>query len=97
LLTQITIIAGNSGNTYPSTVSGTVLASTTHLEYVGAGKMFSVSIPVHAGSAQIYIYRLCNHCGDFCRKLDLRVFAVKCGFVYALPNRSTAVYKWLGP
>lgn len=56
LLTQITIIAGNSGNTYPSTVSGTVLASTTHLEYVGAGKMFSVSIPVHAGSAQIYIY-----------------------------------------
>jgi hypothetical protein len=50
------IIAGNSANTYPSTVSNTVAASTTHQEVVGAGKLFSVSIPVHAGSAQVYIY-----------------------------------------
>jgi hypothetical protein len=52
----VTAINGVSGNTYPSTVSNTVAASTTHQEVVGAGKLFSVSIPVHAGSAQIYIY-----------------------------------------
>lgn len=41
---------------YPSTVSATVLASTTTLIIAGSGKVFSVSIPVHAGSAQVYIY-----------------------------------------
>jgi hypothetical protein len=56
LLEQVTIIAGNSGNTYPSTVSETVLDSTTTLIAAGSGKVFSVSIPVHAGSAQVYIY-----------------------------------------
>lgn len=44
------------GATYPSTVSATILASTTTQIHVGAGKVFSVSIPVHAGSAQIYLY-----------------------------------------
>jgi hypothetical protein len=53
---NLVIIAGNSGNTYPSTVSNTIAASTTHQEVVGSGKLFSVSIPVHAGSAQIYVY-----------------------------------------
>ena len=43
-------------NSYPSNVSATVLASTTTLVMVGSGKVFSVSIPVHAGSAQVYIY-----------------------------------------
>jgi hypothetical protein len=56
IVTQITIIAGDAGNTYPSTISNTVAASTTEQEYVGSGKLFSVSIPVHAGSAQVYIY-----------------------------------------
>ena len=53
---NIAIISGNSGNTYPSNVSATVLASTTTLVATGKGKVFSVSIPVHAGSAQVYIY-----------------------------------------
>lgn len=52
----LAIISGNSGNTYPSTVSDTVLASTTTLIIAGPGKVFSVSIPVHSGSAQVYIY-----------------------------------------
>lgn len=45
-----------SANTYPSTVSATIAASTTTLVVAGSGKVFSVSIPVHAGSAQVYIY-----------------------------------------
>ena len=53
---NIVIIAGNSANTYPSTVSATIPASTTTLVVAGSGKVFSVSIPVHAGSAQVYIY-----------------------------------------
>ena len=44
------------GASFPSTVSATVLASTTTQIYVGSGKVFSVSIPVHGGSAQIYLY-----------------------------------------
>lgn len=52
----LAIISGNSGNTYPSNVSATVLASTTTLIMAGSGKVFSVSIPVHSGSAQVYIY-----------------------------------------
>lgn len=53
---NLVIISGNSGNTYPSTVSATIAASTTTLVVAGTGKVFSVSIPVHAGSAQVYIY-----------------------------------------
>jgi hypothetical protein len=53
---NIITIAGNSGNTYPSTISATIAASTTTLVVAGSGKLFSVSIPVHSGSAQIYIY-----------------------------------------
>lgn len=53
---NLVIISGNSANTYPSTVSATIAASTTTLVTAGTGKVFSVSIPVHAGSAQVYIY-----------------------------------------
>ena len=52
----VTAINGVANSAYPSTVSNTVAASTTHQEVVGAGKLFSVSIPVHAGSAQVYVY-----------------------------------------
>jgi hypothetical protein len=45
-----------ASNTYPSTISATIAASTTTLLVAGTGKLFSVSIPVHAGSAQIYVY-----------------------------------------
>lgn len=50
---NITVIAGSG---YPGTVSPTILASTTTLIASGSGKVFSVSIPVHSGSAQVYIY-----------------------------------------
>ena len=53
---DLAIIAGNSANTYPSSVSATIAASTTSLVVVGSGKLFSVSIPVHTGSSQVYIY-----------------------------------------
>jgi hypothetical protein len=53
---NLTIIAGDAGNSYPSTVSATIAASTTTLIVAGTGKVFSVSIPVHAGSAQVFIY-----------------------------------------
>ena len=52
----VTAINGVAGNTYPSTVSATIAASTTTLVVAGSGKVFSVSIPVHAGSSQVYIY-----------------------------------------
>jgi hypothetical protein len=52
----VTAINGVAGNTYPSTTSATVAASTTTLVVAGTGKLFSVSIPVHAGSAQVYVY-----------------------------------------
>ena len=45
-----------NANAYPSTVSPTIAASTTQLVYAGSGKVFSVSITVHGGSAQVYIY-----------------------------------------
>ena len=53
---NLVIIAGNSANTYPSTTSATIAASTTSLIATGSGKVFNVSIPIHAGSAQVYIY-----------------------------------------
>ena len=53
LLQQITIIAAHS---FPGTVSATVSPSTTTQIYVGEADLFSVSIPIHSGSAQIYIY-----------------------------------------
>jgi hypothetical protein len=52
----VTAINGVAGNTYPSTVSATIAASTTTLVVAGSGKVFSVSIPVHSGSSQVYIY-----------------------------------------
>jgi hypothetical protein len=53
---DIITIAGNSANTYPSTVSATIAASTTTLIAVGSGKVFSVSVTLYGGSAQVYIY-----------------------------------------
>lgn len=55
ICTNLAILAAN---TYPSTVSATIAASTTTLVAAGSGKVFSVSIPVHSGSAQVYIYDL---------------------------------------
>tara|TARA_R110000822_G_scaffold67598_1_gene164535 strand:- start:228 stop:662 length:435 start_codon:yes stop_codon:yes gene_type:complete len=51
--TNLAIIAAAS---FPATTSATVAASTTTLITAGTGRVFSVSIPVHAGSAQVYIY-----------------------------------------
>lgn len=56
LAALVVAIDGMAANTYPSNVSETVLASTTTLIAAGSGKVFSVSIPVHSGSAQVYIY-----------------------------------------
>lgn len=53
LITQISLIASHS---FPGVVSPTVAASTTQQIYVGEADVFSVSIPIHSGSAQIYIY-----------------------------------------
>jgi hypothetical protein len=52
----VTAINNAATNSYPSTISSTILASTTTLVVAGKGRLFSVSIPVHAGSAQVYIY-----------------------------------------
>ncbi len=56
-------LASLLANTYPSTISATIAASSTVLVYAGSGKMFSVSIPVYAGSAQIYIYNSATTAG----------------------------------
>jgi len=53
IVTQLTNLAGAS---FPATTSATVAASTTTLITAGTGRIFAVSIPVHAGSAQVYIY-----------------------------------------
>ena len=45
-----------ANSTYPSTVSATVVGASTTLIASGSGKIFSVSIPYHSGSAQVYIY-----------------------------------------
>jgi hypothetical protein len=53
---NLIIISGNSTDSFPSTISATIAASTTTLIVAGAGKLFSISITAHAGSAQIFIY-----------------------------------------
>ena len=53
IVTQLTKLAAAS---FPATTSATVAASTTTLITAGTGRLFAVSIPVHAGSAQVYIY-----------------------------------------
>lgn len=55
-LSYIAINSPKSSDVYPSNVSSTIAASTTSLVVAGSGKIFSVSIPVHAGSSQVYIY-----------------------------------------
>lgn len=52
----VTAINNAATSNYPSTISPTILASTTTLIVAGSGRLFSVSIPVHAGSAQVYVY-----------------------------------------
>lgn len=49
-------IASLLTNTFPSTMSATIAASTTVLVYAGSGKVFSISIPARTGSAQVYVY-----------------------------------------
>ena len=51
---NLVIIAG--AVPFPANVTPTIAASTTYQAVVGTGKLISVSIPVHAGSAQVYIY-----------------------------------------
>lgn len=53
IVVQLTDLAGAS---FPATTSETIAASSTVLEAAGSGRIFAVSIPVHAGSAQVYIY-----------------------------------------
>jgi hypothetical protein len=53
IATQLENLVGAS---YPATTSPTIAASTTQLVNAGSGRIFAVSIPVHAGSSQVYIY-----------------------------------------
>ena len=53
ILVQITNLAKSS---FPATTSPTIAASTTQLITAGTGRIFAVSIPVHSGSSQVYIY-----------------------------------------
>ena len=51
-----TNLAAIAAASFPATTSPTIAASTTQLVVAGSGRIFAVSIPVHAGSAQVYIY-----------------------------------------
>ena len=51
-----THLAALAASSFPATTSATIAASTTSLVVAGTGRIFAVSIPVHAGSAQVYIY-----------------------------------------
>lgn len=51
------IISDNvATSAFPEKTSPTVLASTTQLITAGTGRIYGVSIPVHAGAGQIFIY-----------------------------------------
>ena len=56
LVAQLTIIANNTVSLFPGLTSATIAASTTHLEVVGAGKLYAVSIPTHSGANSVFIY-----------------------------------------
>jgi hypothetical protein len=56
ICTNLSQLVLNSILALPNTTSQTYLASTTSLIVAGSGICHSVSITVHAGSAQIYIY-----------------------------------------
>jgi hypothetical protein len=60
ICTNLSLIVNQLGDlvgaSYPATTSPTIAASTTQLVVAGSGRIFAVSIPVHAGSAQVYIY-----------------------------------------
>ena len=56
LVAQVTIIANNTVSLFPNQTSATIAASTTHLEVVGAGKLYAISIPTHSGANSVYIY-----------------------------------------
>ena len=53
IVTQLGDLVGAS---YPATTSTTIAASTTQLITAGSGRIFAVSIPIHSGSSQVYIY-----------------------------------------
>ena len=51
------IISDNvATSAFPTDTSPTVAASTTQLIVTGKGRVYGISIPVHGGSAQAYIY-----------------------------------------
>ena len=56
IVVQLEQIATNGLLVAPSLMSPTVAASTTQLIVAGTGRLFAVSIPVHSGSNQIYVY-----------------------------------------
>ena len=56
ICTNLAQLVINSTLAVPSLISPTVAASTTQLIVAGAGRLFAVSIPVHSGSSQIFVY-----------------------------------------
>jgi hypothetical protein len=56
IVTALQTIAENSTPLFPALTSETIAASTTHLEVVGAGKLYAVSIPTHSGANSVFIY-----------------------------------------
>lgn len=50
------VLSGLVSSTFPTTISGTISASSTHQEVVGSGRILSISIPVSGGSSQVFIY-----------------------------------------
>jgi hypothetical protein len=56
ILAQITVIAGGVYQTIGKITSGTVVGAATHQEVVGSGRLTAISIPIHSGSNQVYVY-----------------------------------------
>ena len=56
ILAQITVIAGGVYQTIGKLTSSTVVGAGTHQEVVGSGRLTAISIPIHSGSAQVYVY-----------------------------------------
>lgn len=56
ILAVLQTIATNTTAVLPSLMSPTVAPSTTQLIVAGSGRLFAVSVPVHGGSGQIFVY-----------------------------------------
>jgi len=52
----VTALNKSIAGSFPSNISTTVADSTTAFVVSGSGRLFSVSIPVHTGSAQVFVY-----------------------------------------